>query len=348
MIVDETETIRTFNRGAEDLLGYRAEEAVGRHFEFLVPEDLLEKGEIETVQRETVMRGSLRNYETRRIRKDGSEVEVSLTRTSIYDAQGNYIGASAILRDISERKRLVEQLIQAESLAEVGELAAQVAHEIKNPLAGISAAIQLLAATYPERDPRASVFGEILDHIRRLDDTVKTLLEFTRPYTPNLQRLDLDMILDSTLSMLEASEVFSDITVERNFARDARTVLADSQLMIQVLMNLLINAAQAVIDDRRLLVASHRAGDEIVIEVTDHGPGIPPEVLKQVLKPFFTTKSKGTGLGLPIARKLVEAHAGTLEVESETGAGTTVRIRLPTIRAPSEEKDRAPFSPMPR
>jgi len=337
LTVDEDEIIRTFNRGAEALLGYAADEAIGEHFSFLVPKDLRERGEIEKIKSETSAHGSLRNYETRRLQKNGDEVFVSLTRTSIYDAQGNYRGCSAILRDITERKRLVEQLIQAESLAEVGELAAQVAHEIKNPLAGISAAIQIIADTFPETDPRTAVFGEILSHIHRLDNTVQSLLSYTRLYRPHLQETGLDLLLDSTLSMLAASEIFSDITVLRDIPEGLGPVVADRQQFVQVMMNLLLNSAQAVVKNRDILVSARRSDPFVTITVTDYGAGISPETVKQVFRPFFTSKNKGTGLGLPIARKIIEAHGGRITVDSTPGEGTTVRIRLPAAAEASRE-----------
>jgi len=338
LTVDEGDVVRTFNRGAEALFGYAADEAIGRHFSFLVPEDLREKGEIDKIKSETSQHGSLRNYETRRLRKNGDEAFVSLTRTSIYDAHGNYRGCSAIVRDITERKRLVEQLIQAESLAEVGELAAQVAHEIKNPLAGISAAIQIIADSFPVTDPRTAVFGEILVHIHRLDSTVQSLLSYTRLYRPHLEATEFGLILDSTLSLLEASDIFADITVIRDIPDDLGDVIADRQQLVQVLLNLLLNSAQAVVKNREIEVMARRSDQYVDITVRDFGAGIPRETAKQVFKPFFTSKNKGTGLGLPIARKIIEAHGGRLTLESVLGDGTTVRIRLPA-RAPIDREN---------
>ncbi|MHC4471514.1 MAG: ATP-binding protein, partial [Planctomycetota bacterium] len=327
--VDENEVVQTWNRGAEELLGYPAEDVVGRHFRFLVPQDLLDQGEIEKVRQEMFRSGSLRNYETRRLRSDGEEVHVSLTRTPIHDAHGRYIGASAILRDVTERKRLVEQLIQAESLAEVGELAAQVAHEIKNPLAGISAALQVLTGTLPEEIARGPVLEEVREHIRRLDDTVLSLLRFTRPYRPDFTRTDLDLVLDSAISLLGSSEDFRDVEVARELDPAARHVQADSQQLIQVFTNLLLNSGQACGKDRTIIVRASPADDQVRVEVRDRGSGIPADIMKLIFKPFFTTKHKGTGLGLPIARKIVEAHGGTIRVSSRRGGGIRVEILFP-------------------
>lgn len=329
LTVDEAEVIRSWNRGAEQLLGYAADEVIGRHFSFLVPPDLLERAEIDTIRRETQAKGSLRNYETRRLRKDGEEVHVSLTRTAIHDAHGRYVGCSAILRDITERTKLVEQLIQAESLAEIGELAAQVAHEIKNPLAGISAAVQLLAETVAEDDPRRGVFLEVLDHIRRLDETVLSLLRFTRPYVPDLRPAEVEDLLSSALGVLTATEEFRDVEVRREIAGDTGRVRVDAQQFIQVLMNLLLNAAQALREDRRITVRAGRDDGTAFIEIEDRGVGIPPNLRKQIFRPFYTSRNQGTGLGLPIAKKIVEGHGGTIEVDSEPGRGSRFRIRLP-------------------
>jgi PAS domain S-box-containing protein len=337
--VDGDEVIRTWNRGAEELFGYASREVIGRHFRFLVPADLLARGEIEKIRTAAREQGSLRNYETRRLARDGAELHVSLTRTSIYDAHGRYIGASAILRDITERKKLVEQLIQAERLAEVGEMAAHVAHEIKNPLAGISGAIQVLADRTPPDDPRSAVFSDVLEHIHRLDRTVVSLLTLTRRYRPVKAPTDLALVLDSALSQLRGTEVFAGVEVRPDFAPDTGPVPVDPQQFIQVFLNLLLNAAQATEPspgsphhpaDRRIFVRSHRQGAEVTLEVEDHGSGMSPDVLRQVLKPFFTTRTRGTGLGLPIARRIIEAHGGRLQIDSTPGQGTTIRLVLPT------------------
>ncbi len=329
LTVGEDEVIQSWNRGAEELLGYPAEEAVGRHFKFLVPDELLRQGEIEKIRTETSEAGSLRNYETRRLRKNGDEVHVSLTRTSIYDAHGRYVGASAILRDITERKRMVEQLIQVEALAEMGEMAAQIAHEIKNPLAGISGAIQVIAESTPADDPKSEIYDEILKHIRRLDETVLSLLSYTRPFRPARVTTDLGLVLDSAVTLLRNSDDFSDVTIEIEHSADLGPVSVDAQQLIQVILNLLLNAVHALKDDRTITVATGRADDGVEIRIIDRGAGMTSATRRKIFKPFFTTKNKGTGLGLTIARKIVTGHGGALTIESEPGVGTTVTIHLP-------------------
>jgi PAS domain S-box-containing protein len=329
LTVDENEIVRSWNRGAEELLGYRAEEVVGKHFRFMVPEDLLLQGEIEKVRSVASQEGSLRNYETRRLKKNGEEVYVSLTRTSIYDAHGRYVGASAILRDITERKRMVEQLIQVEALAEVGEMAAQIAHEIKNPLAGISGAIQVIAESTPKTDPKSEIYAEILNHIRRLDETVLSLLSYTKPFRPSRVTTDLGLVLDSAVKLLRGSHELSEVRIEIEHSPEVGAVSVDAQQLSQVVMNLLLNAVHSLRDDKRVTVATGVEGDGVWIRVVDRGAGMTPEIRRQVLKPFFTTKHKGTGLGLPIAQKIVAAHGGTIRIESAPGVGTTVTILLP-------------------
>jgi len=329
LTVDQNEIIQSWNRGAEELLGYRADEAVGRHFSFLVPDELLRQGEIEKIRTESSEQGSLRNYETRRLHQDGSEVNISLTRTSIYDAHGNYTGASAILRDITERKRMVEQLIQVEALAEVGEMAAQVAHEIKNPLAGISGAIQVIAEGTPKSDPKSEIYREILQHIRRLDETVLSLLSYTRPFRPARVNADLELVVESAVTLLRDSKEFSDVEIRLELSPEVGPVSVDAQQLVQVFLNLLLNAAHALRDERVISIISEPTGKEVEIRIVDQGSGMPPETRRQIFKPFFTTKNKGTGLGLPIARKIVNGHGGSIQVDSEPEVGTTVTIRLP-------------------
>ncbi len=327
--LDENDVIRTWNRGAENLFLYSAREAEGRHFSFLVPPVLLTSGEVDHIRRTCMEQGSLRDYETTRLARDGREIRVSLTRTALFDVHGRYVGASAILRDISERQRLVDQLNQAERLAEVGRLAAQVAHEIKNPLAGISGAIQVLAQSTAPGDSRRAVFDEIQSHIRRLDRTVRSLLSYTRPYHPVRSPTDVGLLFESALSQVRSNTEFDGVRCEVDVEAGLPPARLDPQQMVQVLLNLLLNAAQALRADRRIFLRARRQGREVVIEVEDRGAGMTPETLAQIFQPFFTTRPRGTGLGLPIARRIVEAHGGRIEVRSGDGEGTTVALRVP-------------------
>lgn len=234
-----------------------------------------------------------------------------------------------------ERDAMQARLREAEQLAQIGQLAASLAHEIKNPLAGISGAIQIIRANLKESDPHWPVLGEVLRQINRLDRSVKDLLVYARPKPPRYQRCDLPRAVERVLTLLRKEPEFERIRFEYSLPRDLPALAADEHQLEQLLMNLLLNAAQAsnaggVV---RLAAAARDSGVQITIE--DRGCGMTVEVTRRALEPFFTTKARGTGLGLPICRKIVEAHGGRLAIRSTPGEGTEVTVELPT-RPPGE------------
>lgn len=235
-----------------------------------------------------------------------------------------------------------QRLARAERLATLGELAASVAHEIKNPLAGIAGAVQILAEELPDGDPRREIMGEILAQIRRLDGSVRDLLVFARPARPELHPCDLRRILDRVLLVVAEDETARDVRIIREYQADLPQVPADEKLLQQVFFNLVLNAAQAMagrgtitlgiafrdVDAGRSAGAA-AAGPHVEIRVADTGPGISPATLREIFTPFFTTKPRGIGLGLAIARRIVEDHGGRIWAECPPGHGATFTICLP-------------------
>ncbi len=227
-----------------------------------------------------------------------------------------------------ERDAMWARLREAEQLAQIGQLAASLAHEIKNPLAGISGAIQVIRANLKQTDPHWPVLGEVLRQINRLDRSVKDLLVFARPKPPQYQWCDLPRAIERVLDLLRKEPEFERIRFEYSLPRDLPPIAADEHQLEQLLMNLLLNAAQASAPGGlvRLSVAARDGGVRIVVQ--DRGCGMSADVLRRTFEPFFTTKARGTGLGLPICRKIVEAHGGKIAIASEPGAGTEVAVDL--------------------
>lgn len=228
----------------------------------------------------------------------------------------------------SERNVLQERLREAQQLAHIGQLAASLAHEIKNPLAGISGAIQVIRASLRENDPHWPVLGEVLRQINRLDRSVKDLLVYARPRPPHFQRCDVRRVIERVLTLLRKEADFERVRFEYRVPRNLPTIAADENQLEQLLMNLLLNAAQASTAGGtvRLLAAAHDSVVQLLIE--DRGSGMTEEVARRAEEPFFTTKARGTGLGLPICRKIVDAHGGSLSIRSAPGAGTEVTVEL--------------------
>jgi two-component system NtrC family sensor kinase len=226
-----------------------------------------------------------------------------------------------------------QQLERADRLASIGEMAAGIAHEIKNPLAGISAAVTIIRDDIPADDPRGTILGEVLQQVQRLDKTVNDLLFFGKPSLPELSCIDINEILDSTCKFASQHRGVVNIEKRINLAPDLPTVYADGKQMQQVFLNLLLNAFQAMPEGGTLAVTTGRlvrdGREYVTIEVADSGPGIPPQILEKIFTPFYTTKAQGTGLGLPICCKLIKLHKGYIHVTSDNLHGTVFTIELP-------------------
>ena len=228
-----------------------------------------------------------------------------------------------------------QQLERADRLASIGEMAAGIAHEIKNPLAGISGAVSIIKDDMTPDDPRAMILGEVLQQVQRLDKTVNDLLFFGKPSLPEFNYVDINAIITTTLKF--ASQHRGGGNIEKRLELDSGLppVFADYQQMQQVFLNIILNAFQAMSDGGVLSITtarSHRDDGEFVrIDISDTGLGIPPQVLSKIFTPFFTTKAQGTGLGLPICSKLVHLHNGDIRVTSDHDKGTIFTVELPAF-----------------
>lgn len=236
-------------------------------------------------------------------------------------------GYTAVVRDI-ERMAMHEELSEAEHLAQIGRLSAALAHEIKNPLAGISGAIQVIREPLANDHPHRPILTEILRQIDRLDTTVKDLLVFARPRPARFQRLNLERLVNRVTSFLTVQPDANGRTIHADVA-ESLELFADDVQLEQLLVNILLNASQASPGGGKIRLTAESDGEDILIAVTDEGPGIPEDIRVHIFDPFYTTKARGTGLGLPICRRIVEAHSGAIDIESPSGGGTRVAIRLP-------------------
>ncbi len=232
-----------------------------------------------------------------------------------------------------------EQMTRSERLASIGEMAASVAHEIKNPLAGLAGATQILSRSFGPDDSRYPVVQEMLKLTDRLDKTIRDLLSFARESEPNWVGVNLNDVVEETLFFIRREEARGSEGVVMDLDPEIPEVPMDPQQLQQVLLNLIINARHAVGPGGRVTVSTsavptlRAAEGEIGVPcvevcVRDDGPGIAPEAQLEIFKPFFTTKNQGTGLGLPISRKIVEAHGGVMHLESAPGQGSAFYVWL--------------------
>lgn len=232
-----------------------------------------------------------------------------------------------------ERERQEAERVRTASLAAVGELAAAVAHEVKNPLQGIAGAVEVLVGDYRPGDPHREIAEEVTRQVRRVDAIVRDLLVFGRPQVPKKGRVELSPLVERIRSVLREEPDLARVELERDIP-EGFAVYADSAMLEQVFFNLILNSAQAMPPSGgRVTVRARLRGQETEVVIADTGKGIPKAIMAEIWKPFFTTKHKGTGLGLAIVRKIVEAHGGRIAVESEEGVGTAIALTLPEERA---------------
>ncbi|MEO7192411.1 MAG: ATP-binding protein [Vicinamibacterales bacterium] len=277
----------------------------------------------------TIAQGHIWRGEIRNQAKDGTLYWVDTTIVPFLDDRGKPWQYMAIRYDITQRKEQEDRLRDQAALATLGEMAAVVAHEVRNPLAGIRGGVQVLASLYPDGTDGRELISEIVARIDSLNGVVGDLLTFAR--VRELKRTDLDaaaFLSDlATWLKLDPATKGVDLLVRGN----ARGLIsADVDQLRIVFTNLLLNAAQAMGNNGRIEVVVDEQGDDrLCLTVADTGPGIPHELRERVFEPFFTTKHRGTGLGLPTARRIVEAHGGELTLTSGGGGGMVVKVTLP-------------------
>jgi signal transduction histidine kinase len=241
------------------------------------------------------------------------------------------LDAQLLLDDYYGKQRRVA-LERTEQLAAVGELAASIAHEVRNPLAGMKGALEVLRKELAVKPSNLEIVDELLAQIVRLEQLVRDLLTFARPSALSLELFDLHELLDRLLRTYKEEADRLGVTVDRTYGPGSGELHADPRQMEQVFINLIHNALQAMDGGGTLSVSTRADEKRIVITLSDTGKGIPEAELPKILQPFFTTKHRGSGLGLPIVKKVAEAHGGFVEITSEIGQGTTVTVSIPDER----------------
>jgi signal transduction histidine kinase len=255
---------------------------------------------------------------------------VDTTIVPFLDGGGKPYQYMALRYEITARKTSEDRLREQEALARLGQMAAVVAHEVKNPIAGIRGALQVIASRMPADSRDKPVVGDIIARLDALNGIVHDLLVFARPRPPRSEPVDLDRLIRNTLQLLHRDPIFAGLDV--NFPAADAVAPADAEQLQLVFTNVLMNAAQAMGGSGPIDIRIVREPTQYVISIADKGPGMPPEVLEKVFEPFFTTKHRGTGLGLPIARRIVVAHGGTVDVDTPSSGGTVVHITLPAAK----------------
>ena len=276
----------------------------------------------------TIASGVIWTGEIRNLTKGGKVYWVDTTIVPFLDDRRKPYQYMAIRFEITERKRAEARLREQETLAHLGEMAAVVAHEVKNPLAGIRGALQVIGGRMEAGPPERAVIDEIQTRIDGLNEMVQDLLVFARPTPPTMAPTAISTLLRGTVSLFRRDPAWADVEIV--LPDEGPTARLDASQIQVVLFNVLLNAAQAMNGQGRVEVTVETADAWCEIAVRDNGPGFDGDTRDKLFEPFFTTKHRGSGLGLSTAKRVVEMHHGTLTAESGDGGGAVMRIRLPT------------------
>lgn len=327
VVIDANGRIEALNPAAERLFGYAESEAIGQNVSMLMPQPYRTEhdGYLARYLREGHARIIGSGREVRGRRKDGSTfpLHLSVGEMSV-DGERKFTG---ILHDLTARVRLEEQIREQTALAKLGEMAAVIAHEVRNPLAGIRGAVEIIGSRLPGDDPYSPIVKQMVARIDGLSELMSELLLFARPPEPKAVTLEIAALVVSTADLFKADPGVHRVNV--SVEGSAPPVPVDPGLMTTVFLNLMVNGAQAMKGQGTLKVSVTQYESGCAVAFMDTGPGIPPDIRDKVFTPFFTTKARGTGLGLPTARRLVEAHRGTIHIDCPSGGGTTVTVKLP-------------------
>ncbi len=323
------------NPALSNMLGYTVEEIKKLNYQQLTPKKWREM-EADIIKRQIVIKGYSNEYEKEYVKKDGTLLPITIRLWLISDEQGNSAGMWAIIRDISEQKKIQLQLVRAEKMSALGTMAAGVAHELLNPMMGMINFAQYCLEHTVEGDPRYPVLQDIERETRRCADIVGNLTTFSRmgkQGEEGHQKESFATIIGRAAKLLSYRIEREHVSLTQHVAEDTPKIWMEINSMQQVLLNLISNALDALLESQKkeIHVEAHREGDFIQLTVADSGCGLAPENLEKIYDPFFTTKpiGQGTGLGLTTSRSIIESHGGDITCESKLGAGTIFKVLLP-------------------
>jgi two-component system, NtrC family, sensor kinase len=328
LAIDLEGTVEAWNTRMEQLIGVARNEAVGRPLGELLPGELVqeiaERGDQEEIT----------GIYKHRLAHRGRSVVINVSITPLVSKSGERIGRLLLFDDVTHREHMEEQMSQTEKLTSLGLLAAGVAHEVNTPLAVISNYIQMLAKQMPEGDPRHSIIDKIVKQTFRASEIVNNLLNFSRTGPGELADVDLNRVLEETLSLVAHPLKASQIQVVKQLTQGIPPVRGSANKLQQVFLNLFLNARDAMPTGGMLEVRSAAHNGSVEIEVVDTGNGITREHIHKIFDPFFTTKTsgRGTGLGLSVSYGIIKEHAGKIDVRSTPGRGTSFHVEFPAVR----------------
>ena len=328
---DNEYNIFLWNRGAENIFGYKKFEVMGKDFSFLIPQYLLEKGEKEFLIDEVKSKGFLANHETERITKSGEIINVSISRFAVNNEKNEPIGSVGIIRDITLVKKLEKELREKENLALIGEVVSSIAHSLSNPLNIISGNADFLLLNKKSTSDEYEELKTILDETTRITKSIRHLLNFSRPVKINRTENDINELINKISKQIKFLKDNKDIKLRKSLQKDLPKIKFDYAQIEESIMNIVTNAVQAIHKTGEIGIRTSSNGGIVKVDISDDGQGISKENQAKIFLPFFSSKEygKGTGLGLSIAKKALKEHNGDIKVKSNPGKGTTFTLTLP-------------------
>jgi len=329
LTTDLEDRVESWNPQLEDLLSIPRSEALRRKLDEVLPRDLA--GEIVSRAPGEHVSGIYRFHLNTRANR---HLVVNVSIAPLVGKNGARLGRLVLVDDITQRVRLEDQMVQTEKLTSLGLLAAGVAHEVNTPLAVISNYIQMLAKQIPPDDPRQKTIERIVKQTFRASEIVNNLLNFSRTGGAEPVEIDLNSVLEETLTLVQHPFKTAQVSVVRNYTEKLPPVLGSATRLQQVFLNLFMNARDAMPNGGMLEVRSAAHNGSVEIEVSDTGTGIPSDNIHRIFDPFFTTKAtgRGTGLGLSVSYGIIKEHAGKVDVRSTPGKGTSFRLEFPVAK----------------
>lgn len=339
IVTDMKGNIVIFNKGAENILGYNAEEVVGQmNIQSVYPPGVAKEVMEKLKSPDYGGVGKLTSFPIAHLRKDGELIEGDLSASLIYDENGKEIASVGIFKDLRERLRIERELremqqalLQSEKLAAMGKLTSQIAHELNNPIYGIMNTLELLRTEVPPESKRRRILELSLSETQRLAEMLRNMLSFSKPEEEKRRPVKINELVEGILLVMEKQMKESNIKVETYFDETLPEVMASTNQMRQVMLNLLKNAKEAMPKGGILSVRTSQEDHKVIVAIQDTGVGVPEELRDKIFEAFFTTKQKvkGVGLGLSVCYGIIKDHGGEIKVESEVDKGTTFTILLP-------------------
>lgn len=330
MVIDQNEKFVSWNKGAEEIFGYTESEVIGKPSSLLFPEGSKYAEELDLIKKEIKEKGNITIEETERKTKDGNTVTVQLNVTKLPGSNGKDVGRTVIIKDYTEVKNLQMQVDQSEKLAVIGQLAAGVAHEIGNPLTSISSLVQILQRKSPD-EFFSEQLANIKENIDRISKIVRELVDFSRPPSHEKTLIQITDIIRTAIGIVKYDKRVKKVDFDTDLDKEVPPVMIVPDQLLQVFVNILFNALDAIRGNGKIGVKSYHKNEKIYVEITDNGTGMDETTKQKIFDPFFTTKEvgKGTGLGLSVSYGIIKKFKGDIFVESVPAEGSKFTIVIP-------------------